>query len=53
MARKFTVIVEFRVTDGTDAHLSSREAITAEIVSWLTDLRAEVDVVEVEEEKAK
>lgn len=49
--RKFTVIVEFRVTDRTDAHLTSRTAIEAEIVSWLTDLRAEVDVVEVEEEK--
>ena len=49
--RRFTVVVEFVTTDQTDAHLTSPAAIEAEVVSWLTDLKATVELIEVAEEK--
>ena len=45
--RRYTVIVRLAIDEQTDEHLQTVRGIEAEIHSWLTDLRAEVERVSV------
>jgi hypothetical protein len=48
--RTFTVIVQIRVGPNTDDHLQSPDTIRDEVLSWLSNLGAEVVLVEVAED---
>lgn len=52
MTQTYTVIATFTVTESSDEHLQSSQAIQEEFESWLEGLKATVEAVTVREERS-
>ena len=51
--RRYTVIVRLTIDEQTDEHLQTVRGIEEEVHSWLTDLRADVEEVNVSQDFEK
>ena len=53
MNKTLVVTVKLTVTDDTDEHLQTIDAVADEVRSWLEDMGADVDTVTVTEEEER